>query len=293
MNLSFIIPVYQQTQTLPELLQRIRVACHSQHDEADIILVDDVSPMAVWVGLQQIKEQNPDLPLTLIRLTSNQGQYRATLCGLLQAKGDVLVTLDADGQHPPEEIPKLLEAMAAGQCDLVYGTTQVRQPPLLQAANYLYKLLLHQPGHPMDRHASAFRCLTRELCQTAFHGPLSGFINLDEHLLKASFRNRWVTTCHAPRWQGETTYTWTKRISLALQNMMGSAGYARMAGLGAFACILVAAVLLSCSASATTLWGAVLLTAFSLLLATSIPVSQRLFRKRYPPIRECIAEVVE
>ncbi|HEY2933370.1 MAG TPA: glycosyltransferase family 2 protein [Acidobacteriota bacterium] len=116
---SVVIPVYGDGAALSELTERIvRVAENSAWKKWEVILVNDGSPQKCWGLIQRLAECNPKI--RAINLQRNFGQHNALLAGIKASAGDVVLTMDDDLQHPPEEIPKLISKLQTG-FDLVYG----------------------------------------------------------------------------------------------------------------------------------------------------------------------------
>lgn len=101
---SIVIPVYNERQSLPELLRRTEMACHQLNQPFEIVLVDDGSRDDSAEILQQAAERNGS-PFVAVILNRNYGQHAAIMAGFEQCKGDVVVTLDADLQNPPRKFP--------------------------------------------------------------------------------------------------------------------------------------------------------------------------------------------
>lgn len=110
---SIVIPVYNEEQSLPELLRRTEAACAKLHHEFEIVLVDDGSRDDSAQILQDAAEREGSSIVAVI-LNRNYGQHAAIMAGFEQCKGDVIITLDADLQNPPEEIPRLVEQAELG-----------------------------------------------------------------------------------------------------------------------------------------------------------------------------------
>jgi undecaprenyl-phosphate 4-deoxy-4-formamido-L-arabinose transferase len=110
---SIVIPVYNEEQSLPELLRRTEAACAQLHHEFEIILVDDGSRDDSAQILQDAAEREGSSIVAVI-LNRNYGQHAAIMAGFEQCKGDVVITLDADLQNPPEEIPRLVAQAELG-----------------------------------------------------------------------------------------------------------------------------------------------------------------------------------
>lgn len=111
--LSVVIPVFNEEESLPELLKRTGAACDSLGKSYEIILVDDGSSD----DSARILEEAARLPgsnVVAVLLNRNYGQHSAIMAGFDQVEGEVVITLDADLQNPPEEIPRLVAAIEEG-----------------------------------------------------------------------------------------------------------------------------------------------------------------------------------
>ncbi len=107
MLISIVIPVYDSA-VLQELSERIDRVFAKLPEEYEIIFIDDSSPnLDVWPSLVDIAGKNSHI--RALQLTRNFGQHAATLCGLVECRGDFVITMDDDLQHCPEDIPKFLE----------------------------------------------------------------------------------------------------------------------------------------------------------------------------------------
>jgi polyisoprenyl-phosphate glycosyltransferase len=117
---SIVVPVYNSSESLEELYRRIGHTMNKIEKTFEVIFVDDDSPDTSWKILESIQKANQET-VTAIRLARNFGQHNATICGIAQASGDFIITIDDDLQNPPEEIMKLTDAMQGSDADLVYG----------------------------------------------------------------------------------------------------------------------------------------------------------------------------
>jgi glycosyltransferase involved in cell wall biosynthesis len=115
---SVVIPVYNSENTLVELTERIKNLFCRLEKEYEIILVDDCSRDSSWKVMKKIREN--DKNIKIIHLLRNFGQHNAIVCGFNHATGKYVITLDDDFQHPPEEIPKLIDKINEGYF-VVYG----------------------------------------------------------------------------------------------------------------------------------------------------------------------------
>jgi glycosyltransferase involved in cell wall biosynthesis len=157
-SLAVVIPAYRAAAQLPGLLARVCRAAPG----ATVIVVDDGSDDATSAAAA-------GAGATVLRHPDNRGKGRALATGLAAAVDSlagVIVTLDADGQHPPEAIPRLVEPVAAGRCDVAVGA-RVRGPgmPLgRQMTNWLSSTLVSRAvGFAVPDSQSGFRAMRREV----------------------------------------------------------------------------------------------------------------------------------
>src|SRR6266704_6957779 len=123
-SISVVTPVYNGEASVGELCRRLAEVLPRISAEYEIILVNDGSRDRSWETISELSSRFATVRgLNLMR---NYGQHNALLCGIRAAKYDVIVTMDDDLQHPPEEIPRLLAALAQGY-DVVYGTPEHEQ----------------------------------------------------------------------------------------------------------------------------------------------------------------------
>jgi len=143
------------------------------------------------------------------------------LCGIRAARHSVIVTMDDDLQHPPEEIPKLLDKLTEGH-DVVYGMPREEQHGLWRnLASQISKLAFYSV---MDietaRHVSAFRVFRTQL-RDAFAAYEGSFVSIDVLLTWGTTRFAAVLVRHDPRKIGESNYTFRKLVAHALNMMTG------------------------------------------------------------------------
>ena len=122
---SLVIPVYDEEDNLPELMERCLKVGAALHRDFEIVFVDDGSTDRSAQLIADAVDKHPGHCIGVL-LNRNYGQHSAVLAGFAAAHGDIVVTLDADLQNPPEEIPKLLDLMDQG-CDAVGGVRKMRR----------------------------------------------------------------------------------------------------------------------------------------------------------------------
>ena len=124
MDLSIIIPLIDEAESLPELTAWIERVMNEQQYSYEIIFVDDGSKDNSWEIIQQLKTANPNIKG--IKFQRNYGKSAGLNEGFRSAKGDVIITMDADMQDSPDEIPELRRMILEGKYDLVSGWKKIR-----------------------------------------------------------------------------------------------------------------------------------------------------------------------
>lgn len=128
MDISVIVPLFNEAESLPELEQWIRRVMEENGFSYEIIFVNDGSTDDSWNVIEQLQEQNPAVHGVCFR--RNYGKSPALNTGFRRAKGDVVITMDADLQDSPDEIPELYRMITVDGYDLVSGWKQKRYDPL-------------------------------------------------------------------------------------------------------------------------------------------------------------------
>ena len=122
---SILVPVYNEQDNLPALVDRLVAVSNTIDKRIEIILVDDGSRDQSANLIEQAANQHPDRVIGIL-LNRNYGQHSAIMAGFEYARGEAVITLDADLQNPPEEIPKLIAQLDRG-CDVVGTIRKNRQ----------------------------------------------------------------------------------------------------------------------------------------------------------------------
>ncbi len=126
MDLSIVISLYNEEESLPDLLSWIDRALSESNLEYEVILIDDGSTDYSWSVVQSLHKKYPEI-IRGIRFIRNYGKSAALFCGFEAAQGEIVVTMDADLQDSPEEIPGLIEMIRSGEYDLVSGWKKKRK----------------------------------------------------------------------------------------------------------------------------------------------------------------------
>jgi undecaprenyl-phosphate 4-deoxy-4-formamido-L-arabinose transferase len=220
LEISVVVPVYNSAPTLRELTESLERVFHSlDGSRYELVYVNDGSSDSSWDVICELTAQYDWV--RGIDLMRNYGQHNALLCGIRAAKNEVIITMDDDLQHPPEEIPGLLEKLAEGY-DVVYGTPQKEQHGFWRnIASQMTKLALQSAmGAKIARNVSAFRAFRTQV-RDAFSNYQSPFVSIDVLLIWGTTKFAAIPVRHDPRRVGVSNYTFGKLVTHALNMMAG------------------------------------------------------------------------
>jgi len=236
-SISVVTPVYNGEASVGELCRRLAEVLPRISAQHEIILVNDGSRDRSWQMISELCSRSP--VVRGLNLMRNYGQHNALLCGIRAAKYDLVVTMDDDLQHPPEEIPRLLARLEEG-FDVVYGAPKAEQNGLMRAlASRITRLALSTAvGSDVAKNVSAFRVFPTQL-REAFAAYQSPFVSIDVLLTWATTRFGATTVAFQPRHSGSSNYTFTKLVRHAFDMMTGfSTAPLQLASLIGFTCTL-------------------------------------------------------
>jgi glycosyltransferase involved in cell wall biosynthesis len=128
MDISLVIPLFNEEESLPELLAWIKRVVEEHRFSYEVILIDDGSTDASWSVVEQLAAANPNV--RGIKFRRNYGKSAGLQVGFQAAQGDVVITMDADLQDSPDEIPELYRMIMEDKFHLVSGWKQKRYDPL-------------------------------------------------------------------------------------------------------------------------------------------------------------------
>lgn len=160
-SISLVIPCYNEEEVLPELRRRLKEIVAAYSCPFEVVLIDDGSKDRTWPLICQFARE--DGFIKAIRLSRNFGHQTAITCGLDQARGEVVVILDADLQDPPELIPQMLDRWRDG-FDVVYGQRKTRHgesPAKKFFAFAFYRIFERVAGMKVPRDTGDFRLMDR------------------------------------------------------------------------------------------------------------------------------------
>ncbi|ORM74141.1 undecaprenyl-phosphate 4-deoxy-4-formamido-L-arabinose transferase [Pantoea wallisii] len=212
-KVSVVIPVYNEEESLPELVRRTDTACRALSLEYEILLVDDGSADR---SAQMITDA-ADMPgshVVGVLLNRNYGQHSAIMAGFSHVTGDLIITLDADLQNPPEEIPHLVQAAKQGY-DVVGTVRQNRQDSWFRrrASRTINHLIQRVTGKAMGDYGCMLRAYRRHIVEAMLNcHERSTFIPI----LANTFARRTIElpVTHAEREFGDSKYSFMKLINL-------------------------------------------------------------------------------
>ena len=216
---SVVVPVFNGAETLRELLARIRSSLAPTATNFELILVNDGSRDQSWSVIESLAGEDP--VVIGLNLMHNYGQHNALLAGIMRASHPIIVTMDDDLQHPPEELPKLLEAIHEGH-DVAYGKPAKREHALWRnlSSRILKGSLRLALGADMAEKSSAFRAFRGEL-RKGFARFSDAQVSIDVLLSWTADRVAWVEVEHHPRKQGRSGYSLRKLLGLTLSMVTG------------------------------------------------------------------------
>jgi glycosyltransferase involved in cell wall biosynthesis len=206
LNLSIVLPVYNEAESLPSLVPELTHVLRQLNRSYEIIAIDDGSSDDTVAVLRRLQKQEPHL--RIVQFRRNFGQTAAFAAGFDYAQGEFIVTLDADGQNDPADIPSLLKVLEEGDYDLVNGWRQNRKEPFFtrklpsMMANWL--IANASDIHLHDRGCS-LKAMRRDLVkQMHLYGELHRF--LPEVASLVGVRVTEVPVNDRPRQAGKSKY---------------------------------------------------------------------------------------
>ena len=212
-KISVVIPVYNEEECLPELLRRTAAACDGTGKDYELILVDDGSRDKSMDILLEAAAK-PDNHIVAVLLNRNYGQHAAVLAGLAQSDGDLVITLDADLQNPPEEIPSLI-AKAEEGFDVVGTVRQNRQDSWFRktCSRLLNRLIQHTTGKGMGDYGCMLRAYRRHSVEAMLAcEEHSTFIPILANMFARNLAE--INVKHDERQFGTSKYSFFKLINL-------------------------------------------------------------------------------
>lgn len=213
MNVSVVVPVYNGAKTLDLLAERLQAVLPTVAEAFELVLVNDDSPDQSWEVINRLAKTYPWV--RGVALMRNAGQHNATLCGIREARYEVIVTLDDDLQNPPEYLPALLAKLDEGY-DVVYGVPRKREQAWWKGmfAAAVKRSISYVMGMRTVRDIGAYRVFRARLRQAFAHykGP---DVLVDVLLSWGTSRFASVPVAEAPREAGNSNYNLWKLVKVS------------------------------------------------------------------------------
>jgi glycosyltransferase involved in cell wall biosynthesis len=213
-DLTIVIPVFNETSIISEIAKRVKINSESVTPRYEIIFVDDGSYDDTWMRIAE--EANVEERIKAIRFSRNFGQHFAITAGIHHASGEWVVIMDGDLQDRPEIIPELYNKAKEG-FDVVF-VSRVKRPEsgtYLALQKFFYWILKTLSGIDFDSKQANFSIISRKVVNSYKRFPeKSRFYGSTIKWL--GFKRTSIVANHGQRFSGNPSYTFRKRLSLAL-----------------------------------------------------------------------------
>lgn len=216
-DFSFIIPVYKSVSTLEPIYIGITDLMKELNASYEVVFVEDNGSEESWKKLLELKKQFPET-IKLIKLTKNFGQNGATLCGVDEAKGNIIITLDDDLQVHPSEIKKLIACHRETNSDLVYGIYNEKTGSWFRNAGSSLIKKIFRSSEEGSNIGSSIRLITANIAgHLRNHSQDHLFIN--QVISWYTYDAKFVEVVRNPRYEGKSGYTLLQLFSIAFRLM--------------------------------------------------------------------------
>lgn len=224
-EVSIVVPVYNGSETIGVLRDQIDAVLANTNfaNSYEVVFVNDRGPVDAWPAICSLADRHPEV--IGINLRRNFGQHNATMAGIAHARGEVIVIMDEDLQHPPAAIAALVDAVRQG-ADVCYTRYNNRQHATWKKwgssfNDYMAGLLLKKPR---GLYLSSFKAIHRDVAKDIlrYTGP---YPYIDGLLLATTGSIEAIDIDHQPRLAGESSYNLKRLVSLWLKMATGSSVY--------------------------------------------------------------------
>lgn len=219
-DISIVIPLFNEEDSLPELHERLVRVMGSFKETWEIIYIDDGSYDSSPALLKSFYQK--EKKTKVLRLSHNYGQQAALMAGFEYCRGSTVITMDADLQNKPEEIPKFLEAISEGY-DIVCGKRAKREDPFFKRKlpSFLANWLVSRyTGMPLHDSGCSFRAFTRGRVKYILDFGEAGKDILLLGLKEAK-KVKEIEVSHSGRRYGKSRYTFKSLINLTMDIITG------------------------------------------------------------------------
>ena len=237
--LSIVIPAMNEAETIDTLYERVAAVCQKHEFEFEVVLIDDGSSDETWQRMFALSVQHPNV--VAIEFRRNFGKAAALSAGFAAATGSIVITMDADLQDDPKEIPRMVEAIRSGQ-DVVSGWKQVRHDPWHKTlpSKVFNALVSGATGVKLHDHNCGFKAYRSEVTHdVTLYGERHRFVPV--LAAAAGYRIGEIAVEHHPRRHGKSKYGVSRLVKgfLDLMTVYLITGYGRrplhlIGGIGLF-----------------------------------------------------------
>lgn len=218
-SISIVVPVYNASAVLNNLQAAVDKAMIQIAVPYKLILVDDGSEDNSWEVIKDIKNKNTEKVIA-IRLAKNFGQHNALFCGMRHSKGDYIITMDDDLQHPPDEIIKLIKCIEETNADLVYGISENYHRPFKRKVWRWGFKFTSRITFSASAEGSSFRLIKRELVNKLVQHNQE-FVFIDELINWYTTNIKFTKVRHDPSKLTTSRYPFSRLSSLYYNLVFG------------------------------------------------------------------------
>ena len=215
--ISIVAPAHNEEDSLNRFTQR--VVCELSSVDHEIVLVDDGSTDRTWDTILELRKQYPQV--RGLSFTRNFGHQSAILAGLMAARGQAVIMMDSDGQHPESLIPRLIEDWQSGHDVVQAVRNQSEKEGILKriTSRVFYSILGILSGVKVPRGSADFRLLSRTAVDAVLQSAGSQLF-LRGLISWMAFPTSYVPFNAEARTAGRSSYTWRRMIRLSIDGLM-------------------------------------------------------------------------
>jgi glycosyltransferase involved in cell wall biosynthesis len=239
---SVVIPVYNSEAIVAHTVSGVVDVLQREGLSYEVVLVNDGSRDRSWDVVSGLARDNASI--IAVNLLHNYGQHNANLAGLREASGDFVITMDDDGQNPPDQLPLLIDEAMTGR-DAVFGAFEHKQAPGFRRLGSTLIAAINRRifGQPRDLRVSNFRILRRDVVERICASQTAHPYITGQALLYSANRSN-VAVRHEPREAGASNYSLSRIIRLVFTILFSYSSYPlRLAALSGFVMAAISFVL--------------------------------------------------
>ena len=239
-NISIVVPLYNEEESLPELLAWIERVMAENRFSYEVIFVDDGSNDRSWEVIRSLHDANPCV--RAIRFRRNYGKSAGLYCGFEAARGDVVITMDADLQDPPALLPQMLDTLLTGEydCAATRRTTRKGEPPLRSwFARKFYQIINKMSDTEIVDGARDFRLMSRKMTNAVL--SMAEYNRFSKGIFSwVGFKTKWFDYENIERVAGTTKWNFWGLFKYSIEGIVGFSTTPLLiaAGAGVLFCIL-------------------------------------------------------